>query len=135
MVRRRHAAVVATVCSGRTSTFAGALDTWAYANGVVLRFIRPGRPIENAYVESFNGQFRDECLNEHWFVSVAEAKTDRGVARGLQHGAAPSLARPANAGGLRRSRLRGPQARVWGLLGGCSGLAGRAQKFERPPVS
>ena len=55
--------------------FAGrALDTWAYTNGVELRFIRPGKPIENAYVESFNGKFRDECLNEHWFVSVAEAK-------------------------------------------------------------
>ena len=55
--------------------FAGrARDTWAYANGVELRFIRPGKPIENAYVESFNGKFRDECLNEHWFVSVAEAK-------------------------------------------------------------
>jgi putative transposase len=55
--------------------FAGrALDTWAYANGVELRFIRPGKPIENAYVESFNGKFRDECLNEHWFVSLAEAK-------------------------------------------------------------
>ena len=51
-----------------------ALDTWAYAHGVELRFIRPGKPIENAYVESFNGKFRDECLNEHWFVSVAEAK-------------------------------------------------------------
>jgi putative transposase len=38
-------------------------------------FIRPGKPIENAYVESFNGKFRDECLNEHWFLSVAEAKT------------------------------------------------------------
>jgi putative transposase len=47
--------------------FAGrTLDAWAYARGVTLRFIRPGRPIENAYVESFNGKFRDECLNEHW---------------------------------------------------------------------
>ena len=46
--------------------FAGrALDAWAYARGVTLRFIRPGRPIENAYVESFNGKFRDECLSEH----------------------------------------------------------------------
>jgi putative transposase len=54
--------------------FAGrTLDVWAYAQGVQLRFIRPGKPIENAYVESFNGKFRDECLNEHWFVSVAEA--------------------------------------------------------------
>jgi putative transposase len=56
--------------------FAGrTLDAWAYAHGVTLRFIRPGKPIENAYVESFNGKFRDECLNEHWFVSLADAKT------------------------------------------------------------
>ena len=55
--------------------FAGrTLDAWAYARGVTLRFIRPGKPIENAYVESFNGKFRDECLNEHWFVSLADAQ-------------------------------------------------------------
>ena len=54
--------------------FAGrTLDAWAYARGVTLRFIRPGKPIDNAYVESFNGKFRDECLNEHWFVSLADA--------------------------------------------------------------
>ena len=52
-----------------------ALETWASANGVELRFIRPGKPIENAFVESFNGKFRDECLNEHWFVSIAEARS------------------------------------------------------------
>ena len=56
--------------------FAGrTLDAWAYAHGVTLRFIRPGKPIENAYVESFNGKFRDECLNEHWFVNLVDAKT------------------------------------------------------------
>jgi putative transposase len=55
--------------------FAGrTLDAWAYRRGVELRFIRPGKPIENAFVESFNGKFRDECLNEHWFVSVGEAQ-------------------------------------------------------------
>lgn len=55
--------------------FAGrTLDAWAYAARVTLRFIRPGRPIENAYVESFNGKFRDECLNEHWFVSMVDAQ-------------------------------------------------------------
>ena len=55
--------------------FAGrTLDAWAYTHGVTLRFIRPGKPIENAYIESFNGKFRDECLNEHWFLSVADAK-------------------------------------------------------------
>jgi transposase InsO family protein len=56
--------------------FAGrTLDAWAYTHGIELRFIRPGKPIENAYVESFNGKFRDECLNEHWFLSVADAQT------------------------------------------------------------
>jgi len=57
--------------------FAGrTLDAWAYARGVTLRFIRPGKPIENAYVESFNGKFRDECLNEHWFLNLADAKAE-----------------------------------------------------------
>jgi putative transposase len=55
--------------------FAGrTLEAWAYAAGVTLCFIRPGKPIENAYVESFNGKFRDECLNEHWFISLADAQ-------------------------------------------------------------
>jgi putative transposase len=39
-----------------------------------LCFIRPGKPIENAYVESFNGKFRDECLNEHWFLNMVDAQ-------------------------------------------------------------
>lgn len=50
------------------------LDEWAYRRGVTLNFIRPGRPVENAYVESFNGRFRDECLNEHWFLTMAHAR-------------------------------------------------------------
>jgi putative transposase len=55
--------------------FAGrALDAWAYTKGITLAFIRPGKPIENAFVESFNGRFRDECLNEHWFTSLADAR-------------------------------------------------------------
>lgn len=50
------------------------LDAWAYETGVTLPFIRPGKPVENAYIESFNGRFRDECLNEHWFVSMRHAR-------------------------------------------------------------
>jgi transposase InsO family protein len=46
-----------------------ALDLWAYQNGVELAFIRPGKPIENAFVESFNGRFRDECLNQQGCVT------------------------------------------------------------------
>jgi putative transposase len=50
------------------------LDAWAYAHGLRLSFIRPGKPVENAYIESFNGKFRDECLNEHWFITMAHAR-------------------------------------------------------------
>lgn len=50
------------------------LDHWAYRNRVVLDFSRPGKPIDNCYVESFNGRFRDECLNTHWFLSIADAR-------------------------------------------------------------
>jgi putative transposase len=51
-----------------------ALDRWAYRQGVGLHFIAPGKPEQNAYVESFNGKFRDECLNEHWFGDLEEAR-------------------------------------------------------------
>jgi len=50
------------------------LDEWAYRHGVKLDFIRPGKPVENAYVESFHGKFRDECLNENYFLDIQEAK-------------------------------------------------------------
>ena len=49
-------------------------DEWAYRNGVKLNFIRPGKPVENAYIESFNGKLRDECLNQNWFVTLKDAR-------------------------------------------------------------
>ena len=51
-----------------------AVDEWAHRNGVKLDFIRSGKPIENAYIESFNGRLRQECLEQHWFVSMEDAK-------------------------------------------------------------
>ncbi len=51
-----------------------AMLTWAHERGLTLRLIEPGKPNQNAYIESFNGRFRDECLNEHWFTSVAHAQ-------------------------------------------------------------
>ncbi|MEM6304398.1 MAG: IS3 family transposase [Pseudomonadota bacterium] len=51
-----------------------ALDAWADDHGVQLYFIDPGKPTQNAYIESFNGRFRDECLNQHWFTSIGEAR-------------------------------------------------------------
>jgi putative transposase len=51
-----------------------ALDQWAYENKVTLHFITPGRPMENGYIESFHGRFREECLNEHWFLTLDDAR-------------------------------------------------------------
>mgnify|MGYP003575615613 CR=1 FL=1 len=48
-------------------------DKWAYENKVTLDYSRPGKPTDNPYIESFNGSFRDECLNTHWFLSLEDA--------------------------------------------------------------
>lgn len=50
------------------------MDSWAYHNRVQIDFSRPGKPTDNAHVESFNGMLRAECLDVHWFASLAEAK-------------------------------------------------------------
>jgi putative transposase len=49
---------------------------WAHRNGITLRPIERGKPNQNAYVESFNGRLRDECLNEHWFTSLEHARAE-----------------------------------------------------------
>jgi putative transposase len=51
-----------------------ALDEWAYRQGVKLDFSRPGKPTDNAYIESFNGRFRQECLDQNWFERIQEAR-------------------------------------------------------------
>ena len=51
------------------------LDGWAYAKGVRLNFIEPGKPMQNAYIESFNGRLRDDCLNENQFLTLQEVRT------------------------------------------------------------
>lgn len=50
-----------------------AQEQWASDRGIAVAFIPPGRPVENAFIESFNGKLRDECLNQHHFRSLAEA--------------------------------------------------------------
>ena len=57
-----------------TEFMSRALEDWAYQRGVQLDFIRPGKPVENAFIESFNGRLRDECLNVHQFTSIEDAK-------------------------------------------------------------
>jgi putative transposase len=51
-----------------------ALERWAHEQGITLHFIDPGKPIQNAHCESFHGRVRDECLNEHWFLGLADAR-------------------------------------------------------------
>lgn len=64
-----------TIVCDNGPEFSGiALDRWAHERGVKIAFIRPGKPVENAFIESFNGKFRDECLNEHWFTSLEDAQ-------------------------------------------------------------
>jgi putative transposase len=53
-----------------------AFDAWAYSRGVRVDYIQPGKPVQNAFIESLNGTFRDECLNLHWFLSLKDAKQE-----------------------------------------------------------
>jgi putative transposase len=59
------------------------MDKWAYERGVELDFSRPGKPTDNAMVESFNGRMRQECLNEHWFMSLQDARNKIEAWRGF----------------------------------------------------
>jgi putative transposase len=64
-----------SITSDHGSEFAGrAMDYWAHQTGVKLDFIRPGKPVENGYIESFNGRLRDECLNVEVFLDLADAQ-------------------------------------------------------------
>lgn len=57
------------------------LDLWAYTRGVTLGLSRPGKPPDSAFIESFNGKFRAECLNAHWFMGLEDAKEKWGASR------------------------------------------------------
>ncbi len=63
------------VCDNGPEFISQNLDIWAYQNNVELKFIQPGKPVQNAYIESFNVKFRDECLNQHWFLNLDEARS------------------------------------------------------------
>ena len=73
IVGHRGAPVAITVDNGGEFV-SRAMDAWAYAHDVRLEFIRPGKPVENAFIESFNGRLRDECLNAHVFDSTVDAQ-------------------------------------------------------------
>ena len=63
------------VCDNGTEFTSRAMLKWSQAHAVTLHFITPGKPTENAYIESFNGKLRLECLRQHWFTSLAEARS------------------------------------------------------------
>jgi putative transposase len=62
------------VCDNEPACRGAALDQWAHQHGVTLRCIEPGKPVQNCFIERFNGRLRDECLNESWFVSLPDAQ-------------------------------------------------------------
>ncbi|TMB66421.1 MAG: transposase [Chloroflexi bacterium] len=66
--------VVMLIASLAVELTSPVLDQWAYERGVRLHFIEAGKPVQNAFVESFNGRLRDECLYEHWFLTRADAR-------------------------------------------------------------
>jgi putative transposase len=74
-IAARHGYPALLVCDNGPEFTGRALDQWAYHHHVHLHFIAPGKPIQNAFVESFNGRLRDECLNQHWFLSLHDART------------------------------------------------------------
>lgn len=70
-----HRGTPAVIRTDNGPEFTGkAMLTWAHRRGIALRLIEPGKPNQNAYVESFIGRLRDECLNEHWFISLDHAR-------------------------------------------------------------
>jgi putative transposase len=62
-------------CDNRTEFTINHFDAWAHKRGIAIDFIQPGRPVENGFIESFNGKLRDECLNTSWFGDLDEART------------------------------------------------------------
>lgn len=66
---------VAITCDNGTEFTSRYFDAWAYFRKIQLDFIRPGKPVENAFIESFNGRLREECLSQHWFESLDEVRT------------------------------------------------------------
>jgi len=94
-------------------------DQWAYGRGIELDFIAPGRPMDNGFIESFNGKLRDECLNMYWFESLAEARRIIGRWR-VEY----NETRPHSSLGN-----RAPAAYVAELLGVGSGLQVQETRF------
>ena len=115
------------------SEFAGrALEAWALKYGVQLIFIRPGRPVENGFIESFNGRLRDECLNVEWFTSLEEARRKLAAWRSHYNQLRPHSSwrdrTPASVAAL----YRDSRPRCFALLAEDRALDGPPQGFAAP---
>ena len=73
-LRVQRAATKTLYCDNGSEFTSQAMDLWAYQAGVRIDFSRPGKPTDNAYVESFHGTLRSECLDAHWFATLTEAR-------------------------------------------------------------
>ncbi|KVH46681.1 hypothetical protein WJ38_21905 [Burkholderia ubonensis] len=73
-LRVNHGAPRTLLCDNGSEFTSQVMDLWAYHHKVEIAFSRPGKPTDNAFMESFNGALRDECLNAHWFTSLADAR-------------------------------------------------------------
>src|SRR5690606_23752288 len=118
-----------------------AMVTWAHDRGVQLRLIEPGKPNQNAYVESFNGRLRDECLNEHLFTNLLHARTAiENLASRVQRGAAQESTGRPDASGLCQTASRvgyskpGLQIRPLLKAGGRRAARGPCVKIVVAPI-
>lgn len=73
-IKVRGAKPKGIICDNGTEFTGKAMDQWESKTGVELRFIQPGKPIQNAFIESFNGKFRRECLDQNWFIDLDDAR-------------------------------------------------------------
>ena len=73
-IQKDRGAPKALFCDNGSEFTSQVMDFWAYRNGVKIDFSRPGKPTDNGHIESFNGTFRDECLNTHWFPTLGDAR-------------------------------------------------------------
>ena len=73
-LREQRGKPVAIQVDNGTEFTSRVVDQWGYQNHVALHFIERGKPTQNALIESFNGKFRDECLNQNWFVDLRDAR-------------------------------------------------------------
>ena len=71
---QRRASLETLLCDNGSEFTSKAIGLWSRSSGVTLHFIQLGKPVQSAYVESFNGRFRDACLNQHWFADLGEAR-------------------------------------------------------------